>query len=111
MHMPTDARSPSLLLTKFLRMNVPMATLTTKRAVVVICTAIPDVGGVPGTEARVITLTDSLPTAWLRLGFEASLLGTPICTIEGSRGFESVSEIFPDLLYRRKILPRKSLIL
>ena len=83
-----------------------MTTLAAKRAVVVIRTAIRDVGGVPGTEARVITLTDSAPTAWLRLDFKASLWGTPTCTIGGSRGLESVSEIFPDLLYRRQILPR-----
>ena len=83
-------------------MTVLMATLATKIAVVVIRTAIRDVGGVPGTEARVITLTDLSPTAWLRLGFEASLWGTPICTI----GLESVSEVFPDLLYRRQLLPR-----
>ena len=103
MHMPTEARRPRLLFTKFLRMTVPMTTLALKRAVVVICTAISDVGRVSGTEARIITLTDSAPTAWLRLGFKPSLWGTLISTIGG---LESVSEIFPDLLYPWQILPR-----
>ena len=86
MHMPTDARSPRLLLTKFLRMSVPMTTLTTKRAVVDICTAMHYVGGFLGTEARVIALTDLSPAAGLRLSFETSLWSTLICTIGGSRG-------------------------
>ena len=92
-------------------MTVPMATLTTKRAVVVICTAIRYVGGVPGTEARVKTLTDSSPTAWLRPSFEAGLWSTPICAIGGCRGLESVSVIFPHLLYRGQVLPHKNLVL
>ena len=77
--MPTDARSPRLLLTILLRMTILMTTLATKRAVVVLRAAISYMGGVPGTEARVITGTDSSPTAWLGPSFEAGLWSTPIC--------------------------------
>ena len=84
-------------------MTILMITLATKRAVVDIRTAIRYMGEVPGTEARVITATDSSPTAWLGPSSEAGLWSTPICAIGGSRGLESVRVIFPDLLYRRQI--------
>ena len=83
-----------------------MTTLAAKRAVVVIRKAIRYMGGVLGTMARVITATDSPPTACLRPSFEAGLWSTPICAIGGSRGLKSVREIFSDLLYGRQILPR-----
>ena len=43
--------------------------------------------------------------------FKAGLWRTPICAIGGSRGLESVREIFSDLLYCRQILPCEGLIL
>ena len=105
-HIRTGARSPRLPFAILLRMTMPMTTLATKRAEVVIRTAIHYMGVILGTKARVITATDSAPTAWLGPGFEAGLWSTPICAIGGSSGLESVREIFSDLLYGRQILPR-----
>ena len=106
MHIRTGAPSPRLPFAILLRMTIPMTTLATKRAVVVIRTAIRYMGGILGTKARVVITTDSSPTACLGPSFEAGLWSTPICAIGGSRSLKSVRKIFSDLLYGRQILPR-----